>query len=331
MHSNSLVVVIIPTLNEERFIAACLDSVLQQTYPLDKLDIMVVDGGSKDQTVTIVEQYHQRYPNIRLLHNERKIQSVAFNIGVANSTAPYIVRLDAHATYNKEYITLCIEALQSDSKRGNTGGGVLIQAQNDSLWAVCNQILNYSKFGIGGATFRVGNQPGNVDTVPFGAFPRTVVEEIGGMREDLPRGEDNEYNSRIRKAGYDIYYNPEIKIYYYARPTLASSCKQMLANGESIGHLLYIDGDAVGLRHLVPLFFVLGLLIGPVLALLWEPFLYLWAVGICAYFLCDIVASVQATYKRGLKYTLPLCWLFFCVHISYGIGTIKGIFYNIGK
>ncbi|MGN0186239.1 MAG: glycosyltransferase family 2 protein [Paludibacteraceae bacterium] len=325
MDNVSNVAIIIPALNEERFIAACLDSVLQQTYLLDKMDIMVVDGGSTDKTTTIVEQYHRQYGNIRLLRNGRKIQSVAFNIGVDNSTAPYIVRLDAHATYNKEYIALCIDALQADSKRGNAGGRFIIQAQNDSLWAVCNQILNYSKFGIGGAAFRVGNQAGNVDTVPFGAFPRTMIDKIGGMREDLPRGEDNEYNSRIRKAGYDIYYNPEIKIYYYARPTLRSSCRQMFANGESIGHLLYIDKDAIGLRHLVPLFFVLGLLLGPLLALLWKPFLYPWLVGVFAYLLCDIVASVQATYTRGLKYTLPLCWLFLCVHVSYGIGTVKGI------
>lgn len=320
------IAIIIPTLNEERFIAACLDSVLQQNYPIDKMDILVVDGGSADDTTAIVEQYHQQYENIRLLHNERKIQAIAFNIGVANSTAPYIVRLDAHATYNKEYIALCIEDLQADDKRGNAGGRFIIQAQNNSLWAVCNQILNYSKFGIGGATFRVGNQAGNVDTVPFGAFTRKVIEQVGGMREDLPRGEDNEYNSRIRKAGYDIYYNPEIKIYYYARPTLSASCKQMYANGESIGHLLYIDRDAIGVRHFVPLFFVLGLLVGPFGALFWRPFLYLWFVGLLTYFCCDIVASVVATYKRGIKYTLPLCWLFLCVHISYGVGTIKGIF-----
>lgn len=322
------IAVIIPTLNEERFIAACLDSVLQQNYPIDKMDILVLDGGSADDTTAIVEQYHQQYENIRLLHNERQIQAIAFNIGVANSTAPYIIRLDAHATYNKEYIALCIEALQDDTKRGNVGGGLIIQAQNDSLWAVCNQILNYSKFGIGGATFRVGNQAENVDTVPFGAFPRTLIEKIGGMREDLPRGEDNEYNSRIRKAGYDIYYNPAIKIYYYARPTLRASCKQMFANGESIGHLLYIDRDAIGIRHLIPLFFVLGLLIGPLLSLLWDSFIYIWLACILLYLLCDIIASIKGTYQKGIKYTLPLCLLFLCVHISYGIGTIKGILFH---
>lgn len=75
---------------------------------------------------------------------------------------------------------------------------------NDTLWANTNAILNYSRFGIGGSAFRVGVKPDFVDSVPFGAFPRTVFEKVGGMREDLPRAEDNEYNSRIRKL--DIKY-----------------------------------------------------------------------------------------------------------------------------
>lgn len=63
MDNFSNIAVIIPTLNEERFIAACLDSVLGQTYPLGKMDIMVVDGGSVDNTTVIVEQYHRALPS----------------------------------------------------------------------------------------------------------------------------------------------------------------------------------------------------------------------------------------------------------------------------
>lgn len=320
------VAVIIPTLNEEKFIAQCLDSVIAQTFPLTEMDIMVIDGGSKDKTCAIVNEYHTYYPNIRLLNNPQKIQSVAFNIGVANSDAPYIVRLDAHATYNSEYIFLCISHLKANTKRGNVGGGVLIQAQNDSTWAVCNALLNHSRFGIGGATFRVGDKAGNVDTVPFGAFPRRIIEQIGGMREDLPRGEDNEYNSRIHKAGYEIYYDPNIKIFYYARPTIQSSCRQMYANGQSIGQLFYIDRAAIGLRHLIPLIFVLGLLLGAVLSAIWHPFLWIYMAGICIYLLCAFFAAIKATQHHSPKYILPLLILFPCVHISYGIGTINGLY-----
>lgn len=320
------VAVLIPTLSEEKFIARCLDSVIAQSYPFEEMDVMVVDGGSKDKTKEIVEGYIEKYPNIRFLNNPGRIQSIAFNIGVKNSDAPYIVRLDAHAFYKPYYIEGCIKGLRENAKRGNVGGQWDIQPQNDSLWAKTNAILNYSKFGIGGASYRVGAKAGNVDTVPFGAFPRAMVEKIGGMREDLPRGEDNEYNSRIHKAGYDIYFDPEIECIYYARPTLKAFCKQMFANGESIGHLFYVDRESVGLRHLVPLLFVLAIIIGGIGSLIWRPIFYIWLAGLGMYFLCDAVASMMAAKKHGWKYVFPLFLMFFLVHISYGVGTIKGVF-----
>lgn len=319
------VAVVIPTLNEEKFLSCCLDSVIAQTYPFDEMDVMVVDGGSQDRTEAIVNDYHEKYSNIRFLHNPRRIQSIAFNIGVENSYAPYIVRLDAHAFYKPFYIEGCIKGLQEDNKRGNVGGQWDIQPQNSSLWATTNAILNYSKFGIGGATYRVGAKAGNVDTVPFGAFPRKMIEEIGGMREDLPRGEDNEYNSRIKKAGYSIYFDPRIECIYYARPTLKASCKQMYANGESIGHLFYVDRESIGVRHLIPLLFVVGIIVGGVASICFKPLLFVYLVGLMVYFMCDLIASIMAGAKHGWKYCLPIFVMFFCVHVSYGIGTIKGL------
>ena len=319
------IAVIVPTLNEEKYIKKCIQSVIAQSFPFDKMDVMVVDGGSKDNTRYIVLGLQKEWSNIRLLDNPKKIQSVAFNIGVANSSAPYIIRLDAHAFYKPYYIEGCLKRLKEDATRGNVGGQWDIQPQNDSLWARTNAILNYTKFGIGGASYRVGAKAGIVDTVPFGAFPRNVIEKIGDMREDLPRGEDNEFNSRIKKAGYSIYFDPLIECVYYARPTLRASCKQMFANGESIGHLFYVDKESIGLRHLIPLLFVICLILGAIASLLFKPLFYVFIAGLSLYLLCDLMASLTAGAKHGWKYCPPLFVLFLCVHISYGFGTIKGL------
>lgn len=169
---------------------------------------------------------------------------------------------------------------KKDSTRGNVGGKCNILPFNNSVWAKTNAILNHSRFGIGGAAFRVSKEAHNTDSVPFGAFPRKIIEKIGGMREDLPRGEDNEYNSRIRKAGYKIFFDPNIISSYFARPTLGASCKQMYANGNSIGYLCYIDREAIGIRHLVPLLFVVSGLFSIIISVLWSPFCYVFVVAL---------------------------------------------------
>lgn len=321
---NYEVAIAIPTLNEERFISRCLDSIIKQTFKFEKMDVMIIDGGSNDKTKDIVAEYQKSHQNIRFIENKKKIQSVAFNIGFKKSTAPYIIRLDAHAEYDSKYISLCIENLKQDEKRGNVGGRCNILPFNQSLWAQTNAILNHSRFGIGGAAFRVSNEAHNTDSVPFGAFPRKIIEKIGGMREDLPRGEDNEYNSRIRKAGYKIFFDPNIISSYFARPTLGASCKQMYANGNSIGYLYYIDREAIGIRHLVPLLFVVSGLFSIIISVLWSPFCYVFCGGLALYIIADAIASIMGA-KDNVKCTLPLFILFFCVHVSYGIGTIAGL------
>lgn len=321
-----LVSIIIPTLNEEKFIARCLDSVINQSFPIENVDLMVVDGGSSDRTCDIVNNYHVNYPNIRLINNPGRIQSIAFNIGVKNSDAPYIVRLDAHAVYDKDYLSVCYELLKSNTQFGNVGGVWDIRPQSSTIGSEVNAIINQVKFGIGGAAFRVGAEAGPVDTVPFGAFPRKVIEEVGGMREDLARGEDNEYNSRIRKAGYTIYLDPRIKCSYFARPDLKSSCRQMYNNGFSIGNLFHIDRNAVGLRHIIPLMFVLSLAASFILAAI-IPALWFIPLGILAlYFFAAIIASIDACSKFGWKYFFYLPFYFFCIHVSYGTGTLIGLF-----
>lgn len=325
MEKEFKVAVVIPTLNEEKFIEQCLESVIQQTFPFEEMDVMVVDGGSKDKTCEIVNRISQKYPNVRLIHNPRKIQSIAFNIGVKESTTPYIVRLDAHASYSKPYIETCVKHLMELPDVGNSGGVCNIQPQRHELVPEASAILNQVKFGIGGASYRVGAPEGYADEVPFGCYPRKVIEDVGGMREDLARGEDNEFYSRIKKAGYKIYLDPKAVITYYARDTFNGNMKQMYANGLSIGKLLYIDRKSVGLRHMIPLAFVMAIIGSFVLGCIWTPLFVLLGLVLGAYLLADLAATVSACRKFGWKYALVLPLLFFLVHVSYGWGTIVGI------
>lgn len=319
------VAVIVPTLNEELFIERCLRSLKEQTFPFQRMDVMIVDGGSTDQTCNIAMQIATACPNVRLIHNPKRYQSAAFNIGVNASTAPFIVRLDAHTEYDTHYIERCMTLLRSHPDYGNVGGICQIRPGADTRMAEAVALLNKLRFGIGGADFRVGTKACETDSVPFGAFRRSVILQVGGMREDLARGEDNEFNSRIRKAGYKVYMDPDIKSAYYARPTLTASCRQMYQNGVSIGRLLHIDRQAVGFRHLVPFAFVSSLAICLIAALFTRLALYLLAAILAAYAAAALAADISACRKYGSRFFFLLPVLFFCVHVSYGAGTIAGI------
>lgn len=319
------VAVIIPTYNEELFVERCVASALGQTYPLAEMDILVVDGGSTDRTCDIVRSLSMTHPNIRLLNNPKRQRSAAFNIGVGQSDAPFIICMDAHATYDARYVERCVELLKAHPEYGNVGGVCEIMPQNDSLIARANALLNHLRFGIGGAAFRVGTKAEAVDSVPFGAFRREVVDEVGGMREDVGRAEDNDYNARIRKAGYLVWLDPAIRSSYYARATWGSSCRQMYGNGVAIGNLFYIDPQAIGLRHLVPLMFVLALLVTAVAACFTVYGLYALTAIFGAYMLAALTADIAACCRYGWNYVFVLPPLFLSVHLSYGVGTLVGL------
>lgn len=309
---SDIIAVVIPTLNEEKHVEDCLNSISRQTFPFHKMHIMVVDGGSTDNTEGIVRSLMEKWDNVRFIHNPKKIQSCAFNLGVALSDAPIVIRMDAHALYDESYVERCYKHLLKDPKIGNVGGRCkILPADPHSQMAVANAILNRSRFGIGGSDFRVSTEEKESDSVPFGAFRREVIEEVGDMREDLPRGEDNEYNSRIRKAGYKIWFDPKIVSSYYARPTLKSSARQMYQNGLSIAWLWRIDRKSLGLRHLVPLAFVISI-----------PFTL--GLTFVLYMMVALLATAQLCKEEGWKYFFPLLVLFPSIHLSYGVGTIMG-------
>ena len=74
--------IIIPCRNEGKFIGKCLDTVLEQDYPKENLEILVVDGMSEDKTREIARNYSEEYPFIKLLENHKKFTNFAFNIGI---------------------------------------------------------------------------------------------------------------------------------------------------------------------------------------------------------------------------------------------------------
>ena len=120
--SNSLKLsVIVPIYNEERYIEACVASLLAQDFPQEEMELLLVDGASTDRTPELLEKLAQEYPSvIRVLQNPKRIQSAAMNLGAKAARGAYLIRVDAHADYPADYFSRCI-ALMEETGAQNVG------------------------------------------------------------------------------------------------------------------------------------------------------------------------------------------------------------------
>lgn len=319
--------VVMPIYNEEKYIAKCLDSLLLQDYPIENMEWIFVDGGSKDETIKILEEYRCKYPNlIKVFNNPHKIVPYAMNIGISESCGKYIIRLDAHADYATDYISRCVYYLDNTDAE-NVGGVAETKAQGFMGNAIAKMLS--SKFGVGNSQFRTNGKSGYVDTVPFGAFRREVFSKYGGYDERLVRNQDNEMNFRIRKNGGKIYLADDIHFSYYCRNTIGGISQMARKNGMWNIITMKLCPGAMGLRHFIPLMFVLSVVALCILGIVHEHFFILLGMELLLYSLLDIVFSIKQASKISEFFALLI--LFPIFHVSYGFGSIIGIFKLFSK
>ena len=316
-----IVSVVMPIYNEEKYIGKCIDSLLLQDYPIDKMEWIFVDGSSKDRTVEILKEYQLRYPNlIKIYNNPQKIVPYAMNIGIEASCGKYIVRLDAHADYATDYISKCIYYLENTD--AENVGGVAETKSNGFMGNAIAKMLS-SKFGVGNSQFRTNGESGYVDTVPFGAFKREVFSKYGGYDERLVRNQDNEMNFRIRKNGGKVYLANDIHLSYYCRDSIKAISSMARKNGMWNIITMKLCPGSMGMRHFIPFLFVASLLGLALLGIIHPIFWMLLGLEIVAYSALNVFFSIkQAT---NIKEFFVLLALFPIFHIAYGIGSLIGI------
>ena len=282
---------------------------------------------SQDRTRKIIKGYADRYSFIRLLDNPRKITPTALNIGLKNTKGEIVIRMDAHASYEKEYISKCVECL--NKYNADNVGGIMITRPRANNFVGNAVALAYShRFGVGHSFFRTGaDKPIWVDTVFGGCYRKEVFEQVGIFNENLKRGQDMEFNLRLKKAGLRTLLIPEIVSYYYPRSDFKSFLKHTYKNGIwAILPFKFTSIMPVSWRHLIPLAFVLSVIIFGVLSSFFRFFLWPFFLIIGLYSLCSIYFSVKISIKkRGLKYLFIMPIIFGSLHIGYGLGSLWGL------
>ena len=322
MNQAKLISVVVPVYNEEKYIDACITSMLSQDYPREAMEWFFIDGMSTDRTLEILEGYCAQYPQlIHVLQNPHKTVPYAMNIGISAAKGAYIIRLDAHAEYAQDYFSKCVEVL--DETGADNVGGVMETKSRTPIGKTIAKMLS-SKFGVGDSQFRTSGKDGYVDTVPFGAFRREIFEKVGLYDERLTRNQDSELNNRIIRNGGKIFLSNKIKLAYYCRDSVKGIAKMALLNGKwNIITSRFCPGS-MRLRHFIPCFFVLSLIGMPLLTWLWWVFGILFGLELLAYSALDILFSAHSA--ESPREFWQLLYLFPLFHICYGWGSVLGIF-----
>ena len=327
--------VIIPCRNEEFFISQCINSLLLNDYPHDKVEILVIDGSSNDRTLEIVKDIAKINSSVKVFHNPGRIFPSAVNIGIRNASGSLIFIAGAHARYEDNYIKECVK--NSYKYNADNVGGVLITVPiNESLTGRLITTVLSSPFGVGNSKFRTGSlKPIETDTVFGGCYNRKVFSKYGLFNESLISTSDYEFNKRIKRAGARIFLVPEIKITYYTRSTLLKFFRNNIRNGIwAVYPIALTDHFPVSLRHLVPMLFIIVLSGTILLSFYFKCFLILLLTISVVYLFTALIFSVKSVGKQ-YHYILFMPFLFLGLHLTYGfgsvIGIIKAVFKKINK
>jgi cellulose synthase/poly-beta-1,6-N-acetylglucosamine synthase-like glycosyltransferase len=315
--------VLLAVRNEEDFIEGCLRALAGQDYPRDRFEVILLDGASNDATVRLAAATCLAIgiPD-RIEMNPARTTAAGLNLGLKLARGDVIIKVDGHTRVDPTFISANVAALES-SGADATGGPIRTRGEGPAGEAIA--LAMSSPFGVGDSAFRHSQTEQWTDSVPFGAYRRAVFGRIGGFAEDIDRGEDDEFNYRLRQNGGRILLTPSVGSEYYARSTFAGLWRQYWGYGLAKVTVLQRHPQRLRPRHLVPSAFVLTLAGGGLLSLVDRRFGWLVALAGGAYLVANAIASLRIA-TRGHRRALPyLPAAFTTIHVAAGAGMIAGL------
>jgi succinoglycan biosynthesis protein ExoA len=317
--------IIVPCYNEQHTIHLLLDAIYHQTYPRQEMEVIIADGMSTDSTREEIAQFQKKHLelSVKIVDNLKRHIPSGLNRALKVASGRFIVRLDAHAIPATDYVARCVDALEAG--QGDNVGGIwqIIPGRKENRshagWlSRAIAVAAAHPLGVGDAHYRHTTQPQYVDTVPFGAFRRELVEKIGPFDESLLTNEDYEFNVRIRQAGGKIWLDPAIRSTYFARASLSALARQYGRYGYWKSQMLRRYPGTIRWRQAVPPAFVFSLVMLALFAMPLAWARWLLVAELSLYFLALFAAGIQSAFKRqdlGLIPGLPLaiatmhfCW-----------------------
>ena len=319
--------IIITARNEEKYLPMLFEDILNQTFPLQNIEVVLMDSNSTDNTRLVMEEFKKNNEtlSVQIVTNERQIQAAGFNEGVKHATGDVVLKIDAHSRIPADFVQKNVDEILAGAYVCGGNRPTIVDSADD--FSKTLHIVEESALGSSIANYRKSDVKRKVNSIFHGMYRKEVFDKVGLADERLLRTEDNEFHYRVRKAGYDIIFNPEIESYQYIRPTFTKMIQQKFANGYWIGLTSHVCRDCLSLFHFGPGVFVATLLVLMMLTLV--SFVPLLTV-VFLYLLAVLGLSIFEISKQKFNPTLLLIpFIMIAIHFAYGVGTIKGWIFGL--
>ncbi len=305
--------------NERDWVRRSIESVFEQDYPAELLDVIVVDGMSDDGSYEILQEMAAENPRLSVLRNPARIVPSSLNRAIRAARGEIIARVDMHTLLADDYISVGVEALLRT--RVDNVGGPMVKLGGGPVGDAIAAAMS-SRFGIG-SYFQFGTEEREADTVYMGMWPKAVFERVGLFDEELVRNQDDEFNYRLRKLGGRVLVTPRMKSQYQNRQSWSKLIKQFYQYGVWKARVLQKHPGQMSLRHFVPPLFDLGVILGLLSAPLGPIGPALSVGAISAYLLAIAAVAMLSPDTGGSRFRLVLAFVF--IHHAWAIGFLVGM------
>ena len=315
--------VIVASMNNQETIEECLKALLAQNYPADHIEIIVMDGGSRDATIEIAKKYPVKVVSIRLN------APAAYNYAMKIASHPILGFVDSDAKVEKDWLKKLTPRLNEPMVAGVSG--------SIDTWNMENPWARSIGYELKTRYSRIGKYTGRIATMNL-LLKKSVIEEVGGWDEKLPSQYDTDFGFRLSAKGYRIAYEPSSVCYHFNRPTVKAYYRQQLQYGRNTIKLYFkhgrlARGDEItdlGMNIQPPLIlaviasFILGIV--PLLRPLW----YLTGLMILSMFLYYVYSAAKVASKYKDKTATRLIVLYYVRAFAWFNGAVRTTLKYVG-
>jgi glycosyltransferase involved in cell wall biosynthesis len=321
-HATPFVSVVIPVRNEARFVRDLIEGTLNQEYPYERLEVVVADGQSTDETREVLAEFEARDARLSVVDNPLRIVSTGLNRAIARARGDVIIRIDGHAQIARDFVRRNVELLGEHPDAWAVGGPIQHRAATTFGKAVA--VAMSHPLGVGDARHRYPDYEGYVQSAQFPAIRRWVFDRIGLFDERLVRNQDDEFNYRILREGGKIYVSPKVQYSYFVRERITQLFKQYFQYGFWRIPVMVKHRRPTTVRQLAPTLFYLACVTLAVVGLrAGQPLLAVILPG--AYAAGLLFAGVATIPSSGIWVSLRVPLAIATLHAGYAWGLAYGL------